>query len=165
MSFYPLPVTKLIVSYLSAFSLWLVFAAFISMCRRSGQCELCSCQQLRFWHHLPPNPLPRKELTFVCMCVHTCPPHLAIHHFSRLILISSPAMLFFQELAFDDIASFLPPALAFPVSVWPSGGRRHFSVFCLAWLRCWTWRIFKNFPGSYEIHGFLLQMQQETEQV
>lgn len=111
----------------------LVFAAFISKRRRAGQCELCSWQQLRFWHHLPPNPLPRKGLTFVCMCVHTSPPHPARHHFSRLTLISSPATFLCQELAFDDVTSFLPPALDFPDSVWHTGGR-HFSVFYLAWL-------------------------------
>lgn len=175
--------TKLIVSYLSAFFFFfwcLGFAAFLSKRRGAGQRELCSWQQLRFWHHLPPNPLPRKGLTSVCMCVHIYAPHLAIHHFSRLVLTSS------QELAFHT--SFLPPALDFPDSVWHIvvGGRgrgvvswnwRRFpqklntSLFSyLAWLSevlDFHIFIFFIFPGSYEcgMHGFLLQKQQETEQV
>lgn len=118
---------------------WLVFAAFLSKRRGAGQRELCSWQQLRFWHHLPPNPLPRKGLTSVCMCVHIYPPHLAIHHFSRLILTSSQATFLLQELAFET-SSFLPPALDFPDSVWHTvvGGRGLWVETGEDFLKNWT---------------------------
>lgn len=170
-----------------------LFDAFLSKHRGVGQHELCSWQQLRFWHHLPPNPLPRKGLTSVYMCVHMYAPHVAIHHFSRFTLTGLRAPFLSQESAFDT-TTFLSPALDFSDAVWHIvvGGRGRgfwvetgedfFRIFlrnplCFSTysgsLRCWTFScfgflgLFFTFPGSYEcgMHGFLLQKQQETEQV
>lgn len=116
-----------------------------------------------------------------CVCTYTLPTS-PIHHFNRLVPTSSQVPFLSQELAFDT-SSF---CFRFPwFSLAYCGGRQ--GKGCMSWnwrefpqklntslfsyLACLSevldFQIFLTFPGSYEcgMHGFLLQKQQETEQV